>query len=620
MPSPKSAVLGRPRAVTLIKELVSYHPILFGISMAGATVFAVCTVASSWALRWVIDEAVLPRFDDGSTDRHVVLLGVAVLIGIAFARAAGVIVRRTWAGKSQWRTAESITGEVVDCLTIQPAPWHRRQRTGDLITRAGVDVEAAVAVLAPLPYASSVMLMMVVAAIGLIALDGLLGVLAVAVFPVLIIANVQYQRRVDGWFALAQAELGALSSAAHESFEAITVVKAFGAEGSETERLAAIASRVRAARVRAIALRSTFEALLDLLPNLTNVLMVLVGVHRVNAGHLSIGGLASFIYLFALLVFPLRLVGYALSELPRSQAGRGRIRSLLDQPIETDPRDTIVDPLNGGNEVGPCVHMQGVTARHIAPDEGAHGSGIDTRVGESADLGSADDGRPREIASADLHSVDLSIERGSTVAIVGPTGCGKTTLIEVIAGVLPVLSGRIEAPSRATAVVFQEPFLLGASIADNVLMGRGQDPATARSEVWWALRVAEASFVEDLPNGIDTVVGERGVSLSGGQRQRVALARAILGRPQLLLLDDTTSALDPITERAVLDNLHRDLPGTTIVSVASRPSLIRMADSVVYMESGRVVAQGRHDELSNSSERYRQLISAFEKDRETHVD
>jgi ABC-type multidrug transport system fused ATPase/permease subunit len=144
-------------------------------------------------------------------------------------------------------------------------------------------------------------------------------------------------------------------------------------------------------------------------------------------------------------------------------------------------------------------------------------------------------------------------------------------------------------------------------------MGRGagvDDPT-----VDWALGVAEASFVQELPNGIETIVGERGVSLSGGQRQRVALARAIFGRPELLLLDDTTSALDPVTERRVIDNVRRELAGTTIISVASRPSLIRMADSVVYMEAGRVIAQGTHDELLVSTPAYRELISAFERDR-----
>ena len=585
----------RHGALSLIKELVSYHPGLFFVSMLGASVFAICTVASSWALRWVIDEAVLPRFDEGSNDRRTLLIGVAVLIGIALARAGGVIVRRTWAGKTQWRTAESITGEVVDRLASQPASWHRRQRTGDLITRAGVDVEATVAVLAPLPYASSVLLMMFVAAIGLIALDAVLGTLAVAVFPVLILANVQYQRRVDEWFALAQAELGSLSSATHESFEAVSVVKAFGAEHGETERLSAIATRVRAARVRAIGLRSTFEMLLDMLPNVTNVIMVLVGVHRVDAGHLTIGGLSSFIYLFALLVFPLRLVGYALSELPRSQAGRSRIHSLMDQSIARDPRTSIFELDEATVERGSCVRVSSATARHIEP------------AGKSTS-----DLQDPEPSNPDLRAVDLEVVCGSMVALVGPTGCGKTTLIEVIAGILPILSGRITAPS-SRAVVFQEPFLLGASLADNVMMGRGAGVDDPRVD--WALEVAEASFVQELPNGIETIVGERGVSLSGGQRQRVALARAIFGRPELLLLDDTTSALDPVTERRVIDNVRRELAGTTIISVASRPSLIRLADSVVYMEAGRVIAQGTHDELLMSTPAYRELISAFERDR-----
>lgn len=598
-----SQIDDRPRALPLIRELVSYHPRLFLVSMAGASVFAVSTVASSWALRWVIDEAVLPRFDEGSTDRRTVFIGVLALISIALARATGVIVRRTWAGKTQWRTAESIAGEVVDRLIAQPASWHRRQRTGDLITRAGVDVEASVAVLAPLPYASSVMLMMLIAAIGLIALDLVLGLLAIAVFPVLILANVQYQRRVDEWFEVAQSELGALSSASHESFEAVNVVKAFGAEQAEADRLGAIAIRVRAARVRAIALRSTFESLLDLLPNATNVLVVLVGIHRVDAGRLTIGGLTSFIYLFALLVFPLRLVGYALSELPRSQAGHGRIRSLMRQPLEADPREVIQEVSRGESfnaRAEPlCVVLTNASSRHIQADEEAEPQDLDV---ESS-------------VRDDVHSLDLEIPCGSVTAIVGPTGCGKTTLIETIAGILPLTSGSVEAPVSSAAVVFQEPFLLGASIAENVTMGRATGTGDDESLIQWALAVAEANFIDGLPNGIETIVGERGVSLSGGQRQRVALARAIFGRPRVLLLDDTTSALDPVTERRVVENLRREMPGTTIVSVASRPSLIRIADSVVYMEMGTIVAVGSHEKLMATVPRYADLISAFERDR-----
>lgn len=598
----QSEVVERPRSLALIRTLIAYHPGLFFVSMIGATVFALCTVASSWALRWVIDESILPRFDEGAHDRGMLALGVTVLVGIAVARAAGVVVRRTWAGKLQWRTAESIAGEVVERLVSQPAAWHRRQRTGDLITRAGVDVEAAVAVLAPLPYASSVMLMMVVAAIGLVVFDVVLGLMAVSVFPLLIFANVLYQRRVDEWFDLAQAELGTLSSAAHESFEAVAVVKAFGAEEIEERRLGAIAERVRTARVRAIRLRSIFESMLDLLPNLTNVAVVLLGAYRVESGHLSIGGLASFIYLFALLVFPLRLVGYALSELPRSQAGNTRIANLMSQPIALDPRSAIAEP-DAPSDVPMCVVLREVSARHIEPDASSSNARVDAVPGND------------EV----LHGVNLDVRCGSVVAIVGPTGCGKTTLLEVIAGILPISAGRVRAP-LSTAVVFQEPFLMGASIADNVAMGRIErrrhvDEEGSEHVLQWSLATAEADFVEALPLGADTVVGERGVSLSGGQRQRVALARALFARPELLLLDDTTSALDPVTERKVIDNIRRELPDTTIVSVASRPSLIRIADSVVYMESGSIVARGFHDELMRSSSAYADLISAFERDR-----
>lgn len=586
--------VSRPRPLQLIRELIAYHPGTFLVSMAGAAVFAVCTVGSSWALRWVIDSAILPRFERAATNRGSVLLGVTVLIAVALTRAGGVIVRRTWAGKSQWLTAESMTGEVVESLIHQPAAWHRRQRTGDLITRAGVDVEAAVAVLAPLPYASSVMLMMVVAAVGMISLDPVLGLLAVSVFPVLIVANVQYQRRVDRWYALAQAELGSLSGAAHESFEAITVVKAFGGEQRETDKLGRIAARVRDARIRAVSMRSIFESLLDVLPNTTNVALILVGVHRVDGGHLSIGGLTSFIYLFTLLVFPLRLVGYALSELPRSQAGCGRIRSVTDQEIVADPRSAISDTGPQRPESRSCLVMSGVSARHIEPEGASDGS-------------------------EDLHDIELEVPWASVVALVGPTGCGKTTLIEVIAGILPTVSGTIVAPTSSMAVVFQEPFLLGASIADNVVMGRTVPDEDSDASMRWALGVAEASFVEDLPNGASTIVGERGVSLSGGQRQRVALARAVFSHPALLLLDDTTSALDPVTEQSVITNLRRELPESTIFSVASRPSLLRIADIVVYMEDGRIVAQGSHELLLDTLSSYRDLISAFERDRREHI-
>ncbi|MFM1751769.1 MAG: hypothetical protein RL119_731 [Actinomycetota bacterium] len=580
------------RAVDLVNELVRYHPGLFFTSMLGAAIYALCTVATSWALQWVIDEVILPRFDAGSVSTATVFTGVAMLMVLAFVRAGGVILRRTWAGKAQWRTAESITGEVVDSLVAQPVQWHRRQSTGDLVARAGVDVEATVSVMAPLPYASSVLLMMVVAGIGLILNDPVLGVVAIAVFPILIAANVLYQRRVDRWYDLAQTELGSLSAAAHESFEAVSVVKAFGAEIRETDRLGAIAARVQAARVKAVGLRSLFESVLDVVPNLTNVGIVALGAHRVNSGEISIGGLASFIYLFTLLVFPLRIVGYALSELPRSLAGHARIRSLTDQVIEQNPLDAVIDNSTVIGGKGKSNHLQSEITDDCAIR--AEGLAISHAGGEQV-----------------ISDFSICIQPGSIVAVVGPTGSGKTTLLEALVGLIPIDEGQITAPRNHMSLVFQEPFLLGASIFDNVTMGR----AFTVDEVEAALAIADAEFVEELPQGLQTLVGERGVGLSGGQRQRLALARALLGKPQVLILDDTTSALDPRTEARVLTNLRTRMPEVTVVSVASRPSLIRMADQVLYIESGRLIAQGSHESLMSSCEPYAALMAAYEQDR-----
>ena len=465
--------------------------------------------------------------------------------------------------------AEDLSREVLDVVVAQPVSWHRRQSTGDLSTRVGVDVEASVSVMAPMPFASSVLLMMVIATIGMVVVDPVLGVGAATVFPVLIALNVVYQRRVDRWYDLAQTELGDLSAAAHESFEGVAVVKAFGAETRESERLARIASRVRGARIRAIRLRSVFDTLLDVVPNATNVLIVLVGSIRVRDGHLTLGDLTAFVYLFTLLVFPLRIIGYALSEFPRSQAGYARVRSLVEQPIEPDPRR--------GLRVSDRFEIEGLWVTH--------------------------DGERWA-----LQDVGFAPPIGGTTVIVGPTGSGKTTLVQTLAGHIGIDRGSIADPFHRRALVFQEPFLISGTVLDNVVFGRN----VSRAEAEWALRIAEAGFVAELPQGIDTVVGERGVGLSGGQRQRIALARALAVRPEVLYLDDVTSALDPTTESLVLSNVTEACAGTTIVAVASRPTLLSRADLVVYLEGGRVSAVGRHLDLLGESIGYRDLMEAYE--------
>lgn len=567
---------GRLRqAFQLVRALVRSHKRTFFTAVAGASVFAACTVLSAMVVRLIIDEVINPRFNEGSVAVRKVLLVLGTLIVIGFVRAGGVVVRRTWAGRTTWRVTETITTDVIDRLTLQPAPWHRSQSTGDLITRAGVDAEAATAVLGPLPFASGVVVLVGLSSVWMLLTDLPLGLAAVAVFPGLIALNVGYQRRVDHFYNTAQDELGKLSAAVHESFDGVAVVKSFGAEGRETDRLSVIASRLREARLGAVRLRSTFEALLDGVPTVVNILLLVGGAYRVRSGDMTVGELTSFIYLFTLLVFPLRLIGFTLSEVPHSLAGWNRIRELLDQPVVADPA---------------------LTLRH-----GSDNSVVLENVRFSHD-------GERDV----LHGVSANIEAGRTVAVVGATGAGKTTLLHLIAGLIAPDSGIITVPAGGPRLVFQEPFLLAGSVRENIALGVDVAPDAIEA----ALAVAEAGFVHDLPSGLDTLLGERGVGLSGGQRQRIALARALVRQPPVLLLDDTTSSLDPTTEAKVLANLRAALTHTTVVAIASRPSTIALADDVLYLDNGEVVAHGRHEELMQAVPAYRQLIEAFEHDRE----
>lgn len=560
------------RGFRLIMSLVRLQPGSFAVAVSGAAVFAFCTAGSSLGVRWMIDNVVIRRFDDGEVAVSAVVTACLIIVSIALLRAVGVVVRRTFAGKTEWGVAERLATQVVTRYSEQPVAWHRRHQTGDLVARAGVDVEAAVAVLAPLPYGSSVVLLLVVSAAGLAVLDPALGAVAAVVLPVLVIMNVGYQNRVDRHFARAQEEMGRLSEAALESFEAVTVVKAFGAEDREAGRLSEITGRLRDARVNAMRARATFEMMLDTVPSVGNLALLVVGAVRVRDGHISVGDLAASMYLFTLLVVPLRLIGYVFSELPHSYAGWNRVRRILDEPLVNDPRSSVLRAADG-----PAVRAEGVLLRHI-PE-------VDV-----------------------LRDVTFSVGRGQMVAVVGATGSGKTTLLEAIAGLVPVASGSLSVTTGAVALVFQEAFLFSESVRFNLTFGHETDGETLRE----ALRVADAEFLLDLEHGLDTALGERGVSLSGGQRQRLALARALVTRPSLLLLDDTTSALDPATEVKVLTNLaSTDLVGTTLM-VASRPSAVTLAESVLYIDPQRRVLAGSHKELGERDAGYRELVDAFE--------
>ncbi len=420
--------------------------------------------------------------------------------------------------------------------------------------------------------------MIVVSTVWLFSIDVWLGIVAIVLFPTLVVTNVVYERAVSVHFARAQDQLGEFSAGVHESFEGVQLIKSYGAEERETERLAGLAEQVRASRLKAIRMRSWFEGLLDVIPSLANILLVVIGAARIQSSDLTVGEFSSAIFLFTLLVLPLRLIGFALSELPRSIAAWTRVRTVVNEPLEDDPADAI-----GVATPGLGVELHGVSFVH-----------------EGEDLPTVID-------------VDLAVPMGTVTALVGPTGSGKSTLSMLVAGLVAPTTGVVRLGPGVRSVVFQEAFLLGGTVADNVRMGADYSD----EQLWEALDMAAArNFVAGLPAGLDTVVGERGVSLSGGQRQRVALARALVRRPSLLVLDDTTSALDPTTESIVLANLRARLQDASVVIVASRPSTIALADDVVYVAGGRVAAHGTHDDLMKREPAYRQLVEAFESDRD----
>ena len=564
-------------AVSLLRNLLRFHPRPFLIAVGGASLYAVCTVASSYGLGFVIDEVVLPRFQSGVSDVSAYFTACFIVIGIGLLRAVGVVFRRSYAGVSHWSTSESLSKKLVRHVMNQPSMWHQRHMTGDLVARIGVDSDTAAQVLGPLPFSTSVVLLVFLTSVWLVVIDVPLGILALVVIPVLFALNLGYQRRIDRHYDSAQEALGSLSEAVHESFDGVMVVKAFGAESREQQRLAAISTKLKDARIKAVNARAVFEALVDGTPSMVNILLIVAGAYRVRSGSLSIGELSSFIYLFTLLVFPLRIIGYLLSEIPHSSSGYKRVTEVLSEERELDPRTKFCETSDGKS-----VQLADVAFKYPGTNDFV------------------------------FEHVNVEIPSGSKVAVVGETGCGKSTLLKIIAGLLAPDSGSVAIQDRKCSIVFQEPFLFSGSIRFNVTLGKTASNEQVQSALWVS---ACDEFISGLEEREDTVVGERGVSLSGGQRQRVALARALAADSGVLLLDDTTSALDPATESLVIERLGSVKRQVTTIMVASRPTTIRIADYVLFIHDGVVEPLSTHEDLLHSNVAYSKLMTSFEIDR-----
>ncbi|MFJ8686993.1 ABC transporter ATP-binding protein [Micromonospora wenchangensis] len=585
------------RGLWVLGRAIREQPRIFAVAVAGSVLFGGLVIASAYVVGAVVGDVVVPAVEAGAVGTGTVALAAVALFGISVLRVVGIFGRRLGAGYMQFRLQAAYRRRVTRRYLDLPLSWHHRNATGTLLSNANSDVEAAWYPIAPLPFAVGTLVMLVGAVGSLFVTDWALALVGLAVFPALFALNVVYSRRMAPRQARAQRLRAEVSGIAHESFDGALVVKTMGREAQETARFAGRARELRDSLIAVGRLRGVFDPLLETLPSLGTLAVLVVGTVRLRQGAITVTELVSVAFLFTVLAFPVRAIGWVLAELPRSVAGWDRVSRVLDATGEMPYGDGTLD--DGG---GPATLAFDGVHFGYEPAE-AHLPGAQV-----------------------LGEVAFTVPAGRTVALVGPTGSGKSTiaslavrLVDPDAGTV-TLDGvdvrRLTAASLAStaALVAQVPFVFDDTVRANISLDR---PGIGDDDVWAALRLAEADgFVAALPDGLDTMVGERGTSLSGGQRQRLTLARALAGRPRLLVLDDATSAVDPRVEAAILAGLRAPAPGqpaaASILVVAYRRATIALADEVIYLEQGRVLARGTHAELLATVPGYVDLVTAYE--------
>ncbi|GGI06825.1 multidrug ABC transporter ATP-binding protein [Egicoccus halophilus] len=612
------------RGAVVVAQALRSAPRPFAWGMAGATLYAGMTVASSLVLGWVTDEVILPAFDDGAYDRGLLALGLAGIVGVATLKSIGVFGRRYGAYVAQYGLQADYRRQVTRRYLQLPISWHRRHPTGELLSNANADVESAFFVAAPLPMAFGATLLLLITGFLLVATDPFLAAIGFSVGPLLGLANWYYQRKMRHAATVAQQARAEVSEVAHESFDAALVVKTMGREAAEAGRFRGISEDLRDKMIVVGRLRAFFDPVIEALPNIGILLILLVGAMRVRDGALNAGALVTFAYLFRLVALPIRVFGWLLGELPRAIVGWDRVQRVLTavgDMVYGRHRDT----RDGGAETG----LEEVGYLHPSSDrEDLSAGSPDLAVGRPEAEPVAGQA-PRAHTGADagvpaprgVTGLTFDVEAGRTIALVGPTGSGKSTVAALLVRLYDPDTGVVTFDGRDVreldrdrlaadvAIVFQEAFLFDDTIRENITLGADHTD----EEVEAAARLAQAhDFVSSLPDGYDTEVGERGASLSGGQRQRIALARALIRKPRLLVLDDATSAVDPSVESAILRGLSDAALPSTVVVVAYRRGSIALADEVVFVRDGRIAGRGAHVDLVRDVPAYAALVTAYE--------
>ena len=520
------------------------------------------------------------------------------LLGAGVLRLLLTVGRRLIAGRVSLAVEYDLRQVFYEHLQRLELGFFDAQQTGQLMSRATVDLQSIRFFLGyGLIWVSQSALTILFASAAMFILDPLLAVLALAPVPFLVATAARYSRRNRPAEQEVQQRVGELTASAEESVTGIRIVKAFARERHMIERFRRSADRVFEQSMFTTRLQAFYTPLMGFLPNVGLAVVLLVGGNQVINGNLSLGNFTTFYLFLIMLSGPVRWLGMSLSMAQRAVASGNRLFEILDRdPEMQSPEGAPALPSGGGR-----VRMEGVSLAYRGTPAPANGDGASA---------------PRAPEPA-LTGIDLDVDPGRTVALVGPTASGKTSLVGLIARLYDPSEGRVlidgadvrdvELASLRSEIAFvaDDSFLFSDTVAGNIAYAR---PDASREQIEAAARRAQAhDFISRLPDGYDTVVGERGLTLSGGQRQRVAIARALLAEPRILILDDATSSVDAQTEAEIKKGLAEAMEGRTTFVVAHRLSTISLADEIVVMDAGRIVDRGTHEELLERCPLYEEI-------------
>jgi ABC-type multidrug transport system fused ATPase/permease subunit len=555
------------------------------------------------------------QHDQSAHDRHTLLVLALIIVAAVLARWVLTYLRRMIAGQISLGIEYDLRERLYGQLQRLELSFFDRQQTGQLMSRATVDLQAVRFFLGyGLVFILQSALTLVLAGAAMILINPTLGLIAMAPVPFVVVISQRYGRSARPAIQEVQQRIAELTADAEENISGVRVVKSFAREPLQLERFRHSVARVFDQAMVATRLEATFNPVIGFLPQLGLAAVLLLGGRSVIHAHLTLGQFSQFYLYLNMLIGPMRSLGVTLGLAQRATASGARIFEVLDrEPRITEPPGAPPLPSGDGH-----VQMRGVTLRYDELDD----FGAVYVAARAPEMSHDDNGAPLPAvprrARAVLSDIDLDVPAGSTVALVGATGSGKTSLVSLISRLYDASAGQIlldgadvrkvnlRSLREAVAVVSDDPFLFSATVAENIAYGR---PSASQAEIEAAARRAQAyDFVMRLPKGFDTRVGERGLSLSGGQRQRIAIARALLVDPRVLILDDATSSVDASTEQKIKLALDEAMIGRTTFVIAHRLSTISLADHIIVLDHGRIVAQGDHDELLSASELYREIV------------